>query len=150
LKWTGVSKALLLPPKKAVEGIKMTYTPTEAETGSTGSLPWNQGFSCQGPDLASPSPANVLRDITNKKYYKNKKMRAKECMQYCEDNNYNISQLPAADRKGLHMTCCEWVPATTSCNFVLGGFLEYSGTSSSAVFAPGSKLIEKDTLALNC
>lgn len=59
MKWTGVSKALLLPPKvgpAANAGFSVPYAVDEEGPNNTGSLPWNQGFNCQGPELKSPSP----------------------------------------------------------------------------------------------
>ena len=88
-----------------------------------------------------------LVDINAKRFYKNGVMRAKECAAWCTE--YNNKAEKETDRKGLHMTCCQWTPETRQCDYRLGAYLAWSGTTTSQVFAPGAKLISADGLGFN-
>merc|ERR1711976_810185 len=48
------------------------------------------------------------------------------------------------DRKGLHLTCCQWDHADEECSFTLGAETEWTGRHTSIFFAPGAKLIEEE------
>lgn len=109
MKWTGVSKALVLPAKQYTEAAdKATYTkyqiPYKAkdEEDTSARPPWNNGYGCNGPDIndvyAAPAKlnlANVIHDDfkNNNRQGKDRKLRAKGCMEYCESKNKIIKTL---------------------------------------------------------
>merc|ERR1712083_160433 len=89
------------------------------------------------------------------RYYKNGKMRAKECQSWCKDNEAALEKLykseVAADNKGkgAYMTCCNWTPEgsrtkedASACDITLGAFLKWTGKDTSMVTAIGGKLIK--------
>lgn len=68
-------------------------------------------------------------------------MRAAGCKRWCEANNAILKTLEGDNRNGFHMTCCQWDQENGKCDFRLGSTIEWSGTTTSILYAPGAKLI---------